>query len=114
MTKFITPPDQVPASGAHRVLLVDASPEEVEAIAYICSNLDRDFDIYLYRDELNDAAWLATVAGYVDALVINSTETYLTPIKSLFYQSPKAFVYGPVTGANTVQSAVEYFTQHAH
>lgn len=114
MTRFITPPDVFLDSDAVKVLLIDASPDEVETIAYICSNLQQDFDIYLYRDDLDDAAWLTQVAGHADALVINTVQTYLSPVKELFYHSPKAHVYGPAEGANTVQSAVEYFTQHAH
>lgn len=114
MTRFITPPDIFPDSEAVKVLLIDATPDEVETIAYICSNLAQDFDIYLYRDDLDDAAWLTQTAGVADALVINTVQTYLTPVKELFYHSPKAHTYGPVTGANTLQSAVEYFTEHVH
>jgi len=114
MTRFITPPDVFLDSQNEKILLIDATADEVETIAYICSNLDQDYDIYLYRDEFDDTAWLTQVAGRADRLVINTVETYLSPVKELFFHSPKAYTYGPVTGSNTVQSAIDFFTEHAH
>lgn len=114
MTRFITPPDVFLDSTALKVLLIDATPDEVETIAYICSNLEEDYDIYLYRDELDDAAWLTQVAGRADALVINTAKTQLSAVKELFIHSPKAYTYGPDPGSKPIASAIEYFTQHAH
>lgn len=78
-SRFITYPDIVEKSSNHTVLLVDADLDDVANLATFCSVSQRDYDIYLYRGDHDDLAWLNHLDNYVDKTFIkNSSQVKIT------------------------------------
>jgi hypothetical protein len=71
-SRFITYPDIVDSTENHPVLLVDANQYNIEDIALFCKVSDKDFDIYLYKNDLNDLEWLSAVADRVEQILKSS------------------------------------------
>lgn len=115
-TNFITPPDFVEDAN-HSILLIDVDPVDVETLAFLCAGHDEAFNVYLYSVELDDVNWLTKAAGQVDAIVVNTANTDLSPIKDLFVGSEKTYHYGPKNFLNNDRkytNVLEYFINRAH
>lgn len=115
-TNFITPPDFVDDPN-HSILLIDVDPVDVETLAFLCAGHDEAFNVYLYNEDLDDINWLTRAAGQVDAIVVNTTNNSLSPIKDLFVGSPKSYHYGQKNFLNNdrkYNNVLEYFIKRAH
>lgn len=66
MSRVITPPDTDFVSNTPSILVINASETDVELLTLFLKQLFIDVDVYLYRDEFNDAKWAFTVSGTVD------------------------------------------------
>lgn len=70
-SRFITYPDTLPKSTNHTVLIVDAELEDVANLATFCSISQRNYDIYLYKGEQDDLAWLNHVGNIADYVFVH-------------------------------------------
>lgn len=66
MSRVITPPDTDFASTAASILVINATETDVELLTLYLKQLFVDVDVYLYRDQFDDANWAFTVSGAVD------------------------------------------------
>ncbi len=66
MSRFITPPDTDFASKNPSILVIGASESEVEVLGLAVKETDLNIDVYLYREEFDDAGWALNVASVVD------------------------------------------------
>jgi hypothetical protein len=115
-TNFITPPDFVDEPN-HSVLLIDVDPVDVETLAFLCAGHDEAFNVYLYRTEFDDIAWLTKAASQVDAIIINTEDSTLSSTKDLLIGLPKTYYYGPKTFLNEDRkytNVLDYFIQRSH
>lgn len=72
-SRFITYPDVVDKSRNHTVLIVDADMDDVANLATFCTVSKRDYDIYLYRSNTDDLAWLSYLSSRLDHTLIRDT-----------------------------------------
>lgn len=72
-SRFITPPDVLPKSSNHTVLLVDADLDDVANLAEFCSISKRNYDIYLYKGDQDDLQWLSALNTTLDKIFIKDT-----------------------------------------
>jgi hypothetical protein len=73
-SNFITPPDFVDEP-LTTVTVVNATLDEVELLARMCENTDPQYNIYLYRSEMNDREWLQKAIELSEATIINAATT---------------------------------------
>lgn len=75
-SNFITPPDYV-----ETVLILNAPEEQVQALAATIQHRDSVYNVYFYRDEMNDPEWLARVKAKADTILdakLTNPEDYFT------------------------------------
>jgi|SRR6056300_1500579 len=69
-SRIITYPSQVEKKH-HTVLIVDIDNADIENIGLFCMSSQKNYDIYLYDEIINDLVWLADVSNNVDQTLIN-------------------------------------------
>jgi hypothetical protein len=70
MSRFITYPSLVEKE-YKTILIVDASNDNIEDVGLFCKASQADYDIYLYKEEINDTDWLNTIANFADCILVN-------------------------------------------
>lgn len=113
-SNFITPPDFV-TDQFHTVTVVNATPDEVELLGRMCKGSDDQFNIYLYKSEMNDVLWLNRAVEISDAVIVNTESRDLTTDQLCTLD--KTYYYGPhtfVTPANKVDTVFQYFAIRYH
>ena len=73
-SNFITPPDFVD-DDLHTVTVVDCTEDELVLLARMCECSDEMYNIYLYRDVMDDPTWLQTAIDKSAAVIVNASET---------------------------------------
>ena len=68
-SRFITNPDVVGKDGNHVVVLIDPTIADIENIGMFCKVSEKDYDVYLYNDSMDDLEWLSYVAGKADTIM---------------------------------------------
>lgn len=68
-SRFITNPDVVGKNGNHIVVLIDPTLADIENIGLFCKVSEKDYDVYLYNEAMDDLEWLAYVASKADAIL---------------------------------------------
>lgn len=86
--RFIFHPSIVQHESNYTVLLVDATKEEIEALALFCSTSERSYDVYLYRGSIDDLRWLSSVSNSSDQILIrNSSKVTITGAGDIIHYS---------------------------
>ena len=57
-------------------MLIDFDVEDIERVALFCKTSQKDFDVYLYRNDIGDLEWLNSVNHLMDKVLINQ-ESYV-------------------------------------
>lgn len=71
-SRLITYPSSVEKKDNHTVLIVDIDDSDIESIGLFCMSSQKDYDIYLYDETINDSNWLSTVSNNADKILLNS------------------------------------------
>lgn len=115
-TNFITPPDFV-TDPNHTVLLVDVDPADVETLAFLCANHEEAFNVYLYKEDMDDTLYLNRCAERADAVIINTVDNSISHLKehlalqgNSYYYGPKTFIQNP----RKCQTVLDYFINRAN
>lgn len=108
-SNFITPPDFV-EDKFHTVTVVNATVTEVELLARMCKGSDDQFNIYLYRSEMNDKNWLERAVELSDAVIVNTSQRdsavdQLCALDKTYYYGPENFL----SSAVKVENVYQYF-----
>lgn len=79
MTRFITYPDLVDKESNHTVTIVDATVNEIEDLAFFCKVCEKDYDVYLYKQDIDDLDWLGKITVNSDKILVNDESTVKVP-----------------------------------
>jgi hypothetical protein len=115
-TNFITPPDFVEDKN-HTILLIDVDPVDVETLAYLCAGHDESFNVYLYKQDLNNLEWLSDAAHIADTILINTEANSLSTIKDGYVDLLKSYHYGSKHFLNNprhISGILEYFVNRSN
>jgi hypothetical protein len=73
-SNFVTPPDYI-----ETVLILNAPEEQLRVLAEMIQQRDQVYNVYFYREEMNQPEWLALVAAKADVVLdakITNPEEY--------------------------------------
>jgi hypothetical protein len=107
-SNFITPPDFVDEP-LTTVTVINATLDEVELLARMCENTDPQYNMYLYRSEMNDREWLQKAIELSEATIINSATTDFDDL----CDGENTYYYGDrelISRATKIPTILHYFT----
>ena len=111
-SNIVTPPDFVKTRG-YDILVIDPEWSEIEDIAFFLKTSDEVFNVYVYRTEMNDPAWLKKVAAKSIAVVINTVNTECSVIKDKLAVKAENYYYGHknflMNQAHHIKKPVDFF-----
>ena len=113
-TSFITPPDFV-TNDYLTVVLIDPTEQQVDQLAEFCRTAINSYNVYIYRNGMNDLDWLNHALTAADAFIVNTEPNELSPVKDHIVDSPKSWHYGPknfLGNSRRMASPENYFQQH--
>ena len=82
MPRFITPPD-AEFTGVPIILIKNAPWNDVEIMALVSKMSTKDYDIYLYNDEMNDIQWYEGIRARATAVFDWKHHSLQDPLKWL-------------------------------
>lgn len=85
ISQFITYPDIIENTQNFSILLIDANQTEIENVGLFCKTADIGFDIYLYREEINDLQWLSKVEPKVHCILISNNSNVSVMAEDVLY-----------------------------
>lgn len=71
ISRVITYPSTVEKSSNTTVVIIDASVQDVAEITAFCQSSNKEYDIYLYKHDLDDVQWLSIIAQLSDVVLVN-------------------------------------------
>ena len=74
-SRIITYPSTVEKQSNNTVVLIDASVDDVENVSLFCQVSNKDHDIYLYKQDVNDLVWLSSITNAADCVLIAEDST---------------------------------------
>ena len=79
-SRFITYPSVVDLNSNHKVILIDATPEELIHLERFLQTSRENFDVYLYKGDSYDLEWLNYASTDAELILINdSSQVKITP-----------------------------------
>ena len=79
-SRFITYPSTVEACSNHRVILIDATEQELTQLERFLQTSEENFDVYIYPSENYDLEWLNYVSTDAELILINdASQVRVTP-----------------------------------
>jgi hypothetical protein len=115
-TNFITPPDFVEDPN-YNILLVDVDPVDIETLAYLCAGHTEAFNIYMYKEDLDDILWFNDCVTRADAIIVNTENNSFSTIKDRLADLDKTFYYGSKRFLNNprqCQTVLDFFVNRAN
>jgi hypothetical protein len=70
LSRFITFPSVEEKSDNHTVVVIDADNNDIENIGLFCKVSNKNYDIYLYKQDLVDLDWLTSIITNADCVLI--------------------------------------------
>lgn len=112
-TNFITPPDFVDEQ-KHTVVLIDATEDTIQELANFCAASSTEFNVYIYNYTMHNPEWLKEAIDRASAIIINTDDTVLSPVKDRLAELAKSWHYGHknfLTNTNRLESPINYFQE---
>ena len=79
-SRFITYPSTVEAELNHRVVLIDATEQELTQLERFLQTSRENFDVYLYKGDSYDLEWLNYASTNAKLILINdASQVRVTP-----------------------------------
>ena len=79
-SRFITYPSTVETNPNHRVVLIDATKQELTQLERFLQTSEENFDVYMYSGESYDLEWLNHVSSAAELILINDlSQVKVTP-----------------------------------
>jgi hypothetical protein len=88
-SRFITYPSTVEKQSNNTVVLIDATEYEVEQIGRFCQISDKDHDIYLYKQDVDDLTWLSDITTNADCILVSEDSKVIIESVSQIHQYGK-------------------------
>lgn len=80
-SRFITYPSVEPkSSNSHTLLIINADTEDIINIGMFCKVSSKNYDVYLYNQEVDDLAWLSHINANLDCTLIKEPSTIVINI----------------------------------
>jgi len=106
-SNFITPPDFVDEE-KHSITIIEATTQEIELLYNIVKSGTEDYNIYLYRAEMNNNKWLTNAIKKSNSVIVNFDcwkDLEIFKSENVFYYG-QGLVVGP---AQKIDSLLDYF-----
>jgi len=79
-SRFVTYPSTVETNSNHRVVLIDATEQEITQLERFLQTSEENFDVYIYSGESYDLEWLNHVSSDAELILINDlSQVKVTP-----------------------------------
>ena len=79
-SRFVTYPSTVETNSNHRVVLIDATEQELTQLERFLQTSEENFDVYIYPSESYDLEWLNYVSTDAELILINdASQVRVTP-----------------------------------
>jgi len=79
-SRFVTYPSTVETCSNHRVVLIDATEQEITQLERFLQTSEENFDVYIYSGESYDLEWLNHVSSDAELILINDlSQVKVTP-----------------------------------
>ena len=79
-SRFITYPSTVETCSNHRVMLIDATEQELTQLERFLQTSEENFDVYIYPSESYDLEWLNYASSDAELILINdASQVRVTP-----------------------------------
>jgi hypothetical protein len=89
-SRFITYPSIEPkSSNSHTVLIINADVEDVINIGMFCKVSSKNYDVYLYKQDVDDLAWLSHINANLDCTLIKEPSTIVVSTSDNVYRVGK-------------------------
>ena len=99
-SRFITCPSTIEAGLNHRVVVIDATEQELGQLERFLQTSRENFDVYLYKGDSYDLEWLNYVSTDSELILINdSSQVKITP-SSIRYQDDLIDYFEQIEQAN--------------
>jgi len=79
-SRFITYPSTVETNSNHRVILIDATEQELTQLERFLQTSKENFDVYIYPSDSYDLEWLNYASTGAELILINdASQVRVTP-----------------------------------
>jgi hypothetical protein len=79
-SRFITYPSTVETCSNHRVVLIDATEQEITQLERFLQTSKENFDVYIYPSDSYDLEWLNYASTDAELILINdASQVRVTP-----------------------------------
>jgi hypothetical protein len=79
-SRFVTYPSTVETNSNHRVVLIDATEQELIQVERFLQTSEENFDVYIYPSESYDLEWLNYASTNAKLILINDhSQVKVTP-----------------------------------
>jgi len=90
-SRFVTYPSTVETNSNHRVVLIDATEQELTQVERFLQTSEENFDVYVYSGDSYDLEWLNYASTDAKLILINeSSQVRVTPNGIRYRGSPIA------------------------
>lgn len=89
-SNFITPPDII-----QTILIVDATADQIEAVADKCRDAETSYNIYMYRADMNELNWLVDVSKKAD-VILKQEDSEVPVLDYIKFGEKQNFIKNPV------------------
>ena len=80
-SRFVTYPSTVETNSNHRVVLIDATEQELTQLERFLQTSEENFDVYIYSGDSYDLEWLNYVSNDAKLILINdASQVRVTPM----------------------------------
>jgi hypothetical protein len=79
-SRFVTYPSTVEINPNHRVVLIDATEQQLTQVERFLQTSEENFDVYIYPSESYDLEWLNYASSDAELILINdASQVRVTP-----------------------------------
>jgi len=80
-SRFVTYPSTVETNSNHRVVLIDATEQELTQLEIFLQSSEENFDVYIYSGDSYDLEWLNYASSDAKLILINdASQVRVTPM----------------------------------
>jgi len=80
-SRFVTYPSTVETNSNHRVVLIDATEQELTQVERFLQTSEENFDVYIYSGDSYDLEWLNYASSDAKLILINdASQVRVTPM----------------------------------
>ena len=88
-SRFVTYPSTVETNSNHRVVLIDATEQELTQLERFLQTSEENFDVYIYSGDSYDLEWLNYVSNDAKLILINdASQVRVTPTGIRYQNNP--------------------------